>query len=177
MATSKPLKSYSKAELEEEMIVRNLEVSNLTKQQMMDAFVQYDTDSNTEMNRRLDMESGMKTPESQIGRMNTEKKDKGQTCSTKASENLSRIDESRVLELRYQMEIQKLQIAVDEERKRYSEFEDEKRRRECEADRLFRAEQAEKDRNLKLQLSRLEMEKQKMETQARMEVEKQKNGN
>jgi hypothetical protein len=76
MATSKPLKSYSKAELEEEMIVRNLQVSNLTKQQMMDAIVQYDTDSNTEMNKRLEMESGMKTPESQIGRMNTEKKDK-----------------------------------------------------------------------------------------------------
>ena len=163
MATSKPLKSYSKAELEEEMIVRNLQVSNLTKQQMMDAIVQYDTDSNTEMNKRLEMESGMKTPESQIGRMNTEKKDKGQTCSTKASKNLSRNDEARVLELRYQMEIQKLQIAVDEERKRFSEIEDEKRRRECDADRLFRAEQAEKDRELKLQLSRIEMEKQKME--------------
>ena len=178
MATSKPLKSCSKAELEEEMIMRNLQVSNLTKQQMMDAIVQYDTDSNTEINKRLEMESGMKTPESQMGRMNIEKKDKGQTCSTKASKNLSRNEEARVLELRYQMEIQKLQIAVDEERKRFSEIEDEKRRRECEADRLFRAEQAEKDRELKLQLSRIEMEmeieKQKMESQARIEMEKQK---
>ena len=46
MAASKPLKSYSKAELEEEMIVRNLQVSSLTKQQMIDEIVQYDTDSN-----------------------------------------------------------------------------------------------------------------------------------
>ena len=91
MASSKPLKSYSKAELEEEMIVRNIQVSNLTKQQMMDAIVQYDTDFEYRINKRLEMESGMKTPESQIGKINTEKKDKGQTCSTKASKNSSRM--------------------------------------------------------------------------------------
>ena len=96
------------------------------------------------VNRRLEVESGMKTPESLIGRMITEKKDKVQTGSIKSGKNLSRTDESHVLELRYQMELQKLQI-VDEERKRCSEIEDEKRRRECDADRLFRTEQAEKD--------------------------------
>jgi hypothetical protein len=54
--------------------------------------------------------------------------------------------DSKVQELKYQLELQKIQLMADVERKQWAQAEDEKRRKEVEAERIFRAEQAEKDR-------------------------------
>ena len=56
--------------------------------------------------------------------------------------------DSKLQELKYQLELQKIQLMADLERKQWAQAKDEKRRNDAEAERIFRAEQAERDRQV-----------------------------
>ena len=157
----KSLDKFSKKELENEMHARALECKGLNKQQMIEAVVQFDKDSEFVINPNLakELDLTMRTPDPSSVRLDTH----GKEQSAKMARSTVKVGDSKVQELKYQLELQKIQLMADVERKQWAQAEDEKRRKEVEAERIFRADQAEKDRRVRMQEIELENKRFEME--------------
>ena len=161
----KGLEKFSKKELDNEMHVRALECKGLNKQQMIEAVVQFDEASECAINQNLmkELDLAMRTPDPGAVRLDTH----GKEQSTKMVKSTAKAGDSKLQELKYQLELQKIQLMADLERKQWSQTEDEKRRRDAEAERIFRAEQAEKDRQVRMH--EIELENKRREHEAELE--------
>ena len=157
----KSLDKFSKKELENEMHARALECKGLNKQQMIEAVVQFDKDSEFVINPNLmkELDLTMRSPDPGSVRLDTH----GKEQSAKMARSTVKVGDSKVQELKYQLELQKIQLMADVERKQWAQAEDEKRRKEFEAERIFRAEQAEKDRQVRMHEIELENKRYEME--------------
>jgi hypothetical protein len=144
----KSLEKFSKKELENEMHARALECKGLNKQQMIEAVVQFDEDSECVINQNLtkELDLAMRTPDAGAVRLDTH----GMEQSAKMVRSTAKAGDSKLQELKYQLELQKIQKMADLERKQWAQAEDEKRRKDAEAGRIFRAEQAERDRQVRM---------------------------
>ena len=157
----KSLDKFSKKELENEMHARALECKGLNKQQMIEAVVQFDKDSECVINPNLakELDLTMRTPDPGSVRLDTH----GKEQSAKMARSTVKAGEFKLQELKYQLELQKIQLMADLERKQWAQAEDEKRRKEVEAERIFRAEQAEKDRQVRMHEIELANKRQEIE--------------
>ena len=156
----KSLDKFSKKELENEMHARALECKGLNKQQMIEAVVQFDKDSEFVINPNLakELDLAMRSPDPGSVRLDTH----GKEQSAKMARSTVKAGEFKLQELKYQLELQKIQLMADVERKQWAQAEDEKRRKEVEAERIFRAEQAEKDRQVRMHEIELENKRQEI---------------
>ena len=88
-----------------------------------------------------------------------------QEQSAKMARSTAKAGDSKLQELKYQLELQKIQLMADLERKQWAQAEDEKRRKDAEAERIFRAEQAEKDRQVRIHEVELENKRREHEVE------------
>ena len=166
----KSLEKFSKKELGNEMHARALECKGLNKQQMIEAVVQFDEDSECVINQNLtkELDLAMRTPDAGAVRLDTH----GKEQFANMVRSTAKTGDSKLQELKYPLELQKIQSMADLERKQWAQAEDEKRRQDAEAERIFRAEQAEKDRQVRIHEIELENKRQEIELEnKRREIE------
>ena len=116
----KSLEKFSKKELEKEMHARALECKGLIKQQMIEAVVQFDEDSECVINRNLmkELDVAMRTPDAGAVRLDTH----GKEHSAKMAKSTAKAGDSRLQELKYQLELQKIQLMADLEREQWAQL-------------------------------------------------------
>ena len=109
------------------MHARALECKGLNKQQMIEAVVQFDKDSECVINPNLmkELDLAMRSPDPSSVRLDTH----GKEQSAKMARSTVKVGDSKVQELKYQLELQKIQLMADVERKQWAQAEDEKRRK------------------------------------------------
>ena len=165
----KSLDTFSKKELENKMHAQALECKGLNKQQMIKAVVQFDEDSECVINPNLtkELDMAMRTPDPGANRLDMHRKEQ----SAKFARSTAKVVDSKLQELKYQLELQKIQLMAESERKQWAQAEDEKRRKDAEAERIFRAEQAEKDRQFRLH--ELELANKRREHETELENKRQ----
>ena len=102
----KSLEKFSKKELENEMHARALECKGLNKQQMIEAVVQFNEDSECVVNPNLikELDMAMRTPDPSAIRLDMH----GKEQSAKFARSTAKAVDFKLQELKYQLELQKI---------------------------------------------------------------------